>query len=108
MLINSRQNKNSDASDTTNCYLSPPSRKMKFRYQNLDACNQNQRIISKEQQKTEQRFAVENSIVSAICYLFTVASTHFVVSDPGTPIYCPDIDKILLVPDYLWIWQARK
>ena len=39
-------------------------------------------IVTKVQQKTENRYIAENSILSTICYLFTVACAHLLIGTP--------------------------
>ena len=51
-------------------------------YRMLTAVNSNKKIASKVQQKTENRFIAENSILSTICYLFTVAAAHLLIGVP--------------------------
>ena len=51
-------------------------------YRMLSAVNKNKIIKNKVQQKTENRFIAENSILSTICYLFTVACTHLLIGVP--------------------------
>ena len=51
-------------------------------YRMLTAVNSNKKIASKVQQKTENRFIAENSILSTISYLFTVAAAHLLIGVP--------------------------
>ena len=51
-------------------------------YRMLSAVNKNKVIVAKVQQKTENRYIAENSILSTICYLFTVAVAHLLIGVP--------------------------
>ena len=51
-------------------------------YRMLSAVNKNKIIKNKVQQKTENRFIAENSIISTICYLFIVVCTHLLIGVP--------------------------
>ena len=54
-------------------------------YQFLSAVNDERKVVKKVQQKTTQRFAAENSVLSTVAYLFTIATTHLIISsdDPS-------------------------
>ena len=94
MLEDSRKETNCESGNIPACLLSPPSNSTKRQYQNLATLDINRRIISRAQMKTEQQFTAENSIISAISYLFTVVSTHFMVGTPNTTIFLPDNDTL--------------
>ena len=46
--------------------------------------NENKGIRSKVQQKAENYYIVEDSVLSTISYLFTVAATHLIIGRPDT------------------------
>ena len=62
--------------------LQPIHRNTIRNYRMLTAVNKNKCIVTKVQQKTENRYIAENSILSTICYLFTVACAHLLIGTP--------------------------
>ena len=56
-------------------------------YKKLSACSNKRKYVSKVQQKTENRFIAENSVISTITYLFTVATTHLFIGKPSPKIH---------------------
>ena len=50
----------------------------------VTAVNKNKQVVLKVQQKNDNRYIAKNSILSTICYLFTVACAHLLIGVPNS------------------------
>lgn len=56
------------------------------KYKTIYMCSNKRKFRSKVQQKTENMYIAENSVLSTVAYLFTVTTSHFLI---GLPLETP-------------------
>ena len=62
------------------------SRSSKFKYRMLSSYNSERTVRTNCMQTNKHQFTAENSVLSSICYLFTIAINHYLIGPPDTLI----------------------
>ena len=90
-ILNTTKQKICGEGALLNNRISTPS---KYKYRMLSSYS-NERLVRKVcMQKNEQRYTAESSTLSSICYLFTIATTHYLVGPPDTTILRPHLSNL--------------